>query len=311
MDAESDDCGVQQQQGGAGVAPGAPAHHHEHHHHDAHVSQSTTGSASEGSLRSVGAGPRTQASRATVHAAAPRQQQQAGAAGFVPRRDAHGNIPCFVQTSALFSNVSSGLAACASQAPALALPAPPTGTACVCLCVSVCVCVCVCLCVSVPPPPPPPTHTHLTPPPHTHTRCASVQMCGYCGTRSTSGCWRRGWEVAPGAFINLCNKCGVVLASLCLLPATSCVHQCTRCSHRRPPGPAPPHKHTHRTPPPLPQVWAAPQGRQAGGSARAATPAAARARCCCCCCDARWRWHRPRCQLPLWRVCRLGWWCCW
>jgi hypothetical protein len=28
-----------------------------------------------------------------------------GAASFVPRRDAYNNIPCFVQTSALFTNV--------------------------------------------------------------------------------------------------------------------------------------------------------------------------------------------------------------
>lgn len=33
-----------------------------------------------------------------------------------------------------------------------------------------------------------------------------MQMCGYCGTRSTSGCWRRGWEIGPNKFINLCNK---------------------------------------------------------------------------------------------------------
>ncbi|WIA38216.1 hypothetical protein OEZ86_001561 [Tetradesmus obliquus] len=33
--------------------------------------------------------------------------------------------------------------------------------------------------------------------------------CGYCGTRNTSGCWRRGWEIGPNRFINLCNKCGL------------------------------------------------------------------------------------------------------
>ncbi|KAF6263092.1 hypothetical protein COO60DRAFT_537198 [Scenedesmus sp. NREL 46B-D3] len=33
--------------------------------------------------------------------------------------------------------------------------------------------------------------------------------CGYCGTRNTSGCWRRGWEMGGGKFINLCNKCGL------------------------------------------------------------------------------------------------------
>jgi hypothetical protein len=118
-------------------------------------------------------------------AADPKQQQQASGYGhFVPRKDSNDNIPCFVQTSALFTNVSAwgvpelpAAAPCSTSSSAHgtgSIAAKPTLT---------------------------PEHCNVA------TAALALQMCGYCGTRSTSGCWRRGWEIGPNRFINLCNKC--------------------------------------------------------------------------------------------------------
>lgn len=112
--------------------------------------------------------------------------------GFVPRKDSNDNIPCFVQTSALFTNVSVAhlrLVSCMrAKGPCPAHAATRHTLPCTPLLLYVTPqhpyhpCVCGCLGLSL------------------------VQMCGYCGTRSTSGCWRRGWEIGPNKFINLCNK---------------------------------------------------------------------------------------------------------
>lgn len=114
----------------------------------------------------------------------PKQQQQQQATGygsghFVPRKDSNDNIPCFVQTSALFTNVR---ARDQQQPPAAQCTVNMTASeACV-------------------------THVASLESRCTAATACALQMCGYCGTRSTSGCWRRGWEIGPNRFINLCNK---------------------------------------------------------------------------------------------------------